>query len=67
MEDELCNFIFLLIKSMFQVRKDCWNVTYIQSYAIYTKNICKACFPDVSISVVPWRSVSCDNLQDGSI
>jgi len=34
---------------MFQVRKDCWNVIYIQSYAIYTKNICKACFPDVSV------------------
>ena len=34
---------------MFQVRKDCWNVNYIQSYAICTKNICKARFPDVSV------------------
>jgi len=34
---------------MFQVRKDWWNVNYIQSYAICTKNICKACFPHVNV------------------
>ena len=58
---------------MFQVRKDCWNVNYIQSYAICTKNICKACFPFTntpSVNVrapVPWGCVSCDNFQDGSV
>jgi len=34
---------------MFQVRKHCWIVNYIQSHAIYTNKICKACFPDVNV------------------
>ena len=53
---------------MFKVRKDWWNVNYIQSYAIYTKKFAKpVSHTSMSERVVPWRSVSCDNLQDSPV
>ena len=53
---------------MFKVRKDWWNVNYIQSYATYTKKFAKpVSHTSMSERVVPWRSVSCDNLQDSPV
>ena len=68
MEDEGCNFIFLLNSQCFKCVKTVGMLIILKATLYIRKTVAKLLSHTSMLkSVVPWRSVSCDNLQDGSV
>jgi hypothetical protein len=67
-EDELCNFIFLLKSQCFKCVKTVEMLIIFKAMLYAWNTFAKHVSHTLMLKrVVPWKSVSCDNVQDDSV